>query len=71
MSKDHLIPSIEEIDAAKLNPNGWVYRFSKKYSSKDYVPPEDIIGAWHVDSNGNIIGDFIKNSKFIPKNDEV
>jgi hypothetical protein len=71
MSKDNLTPSPEDIDEAKLHLNGWIYKFSKKYSLTDYVPPEDIIGAWQVDSNGNIIGDFIKNSKFIPKNDEV
>lgn len=71
MKKNYLTPSPEEIDAAKLNPNGWIYKFSKKYSSKDYVPPEDIIGAWQVDSNGNIIGDFIRNSKFIQKNDDT
>jgi hypothetical protein len=69
MSKDNLTPSPEDIDEAKLHPNGWIYKFSKKYSLTDYVPPENIIGAWQVDSNGN--GDFIKNSKFIPKNDEV
>jgi hypothetical protein len=71
MSKDNLNPSLEEINAAKHYPNGWVYRFSKEYSLTDYVPPEDIIGAWKVDSNGNIVGDFIKNPKFIPNNGEV
>jgi hypothetical protein len=71
MNRNHFTPDPEETNAAKLNPNGWVYRFSKKYSSTDYVPPEDIIGAWKVDNNGNIFGDFIENSKFILKSGEV
>jgi hypothetical protein len=70
MNEDNLTPSPEDIDEAKLHPDGWIYKFSKKYSLADRVPPEHIIGAWKVDSDGNIIGDFIKNSKFIPKNDD-
>jgi hypothetical protein len=71
MSKDNLTPFSEDIDEAKLHPNGWIYKFSKEYFLTDYVPPEDIMGAWKVDSNGNIIGDFIENPKSIPKNGEV
>ena len=56
MNKNYFTPNLEEINAAKLNPNGWVYRFSKKYTLADYIPPEDIVGAWNVDSNGNIVG---------------
>jgi hypothetical protein len=70
MNKYYFTPSPEEISAAKLNPNGWVYKFSKKYSSKDYIPPEDIMGAWKVDSDGNIVGDFIENPKFISRDDD-
>jgi hypothetical protein len=31
MSKDNLTPFSEDIDEAKLHPNGWIYKFSKEY----------------------------------------
>ncbi len=57
-------PFPEEIEEAKRNPGGWVYRIAGKFSASDRVPPEAIVGAWKVDSAGQISGDFIPNPKF-------
>jgi hypothetical protein len=62
--QEELTPLPEEIESAKLSPNGWLYRVSKKYSENEYIPPEAIVGAWKVDSNGCIVGSFIKNEKY-------
>ena len=56
-------PLPEEIEEAKLNPNGWVYRISGSFGD-NAVPPEAIVGAWQVDSTGKIIGDFQANPRF-------
>jgi hypothetical protein len=53
-----------EIDEAKRHPGGWVYRMSGSFTANEHVPPEKIIGAWKVDSQGNIVGDFIHNRKY-------
>jgi hypothetical protein len=52
-----------EIEEAKLNPNGWVYRISGSFGDKA-VPPEAIVGAWQVDSKGEIVGAFHVNPGF-------
>jgi hypothetical protein len=56
-----------EVEEAKRNPSGWVYRIAGRFAPSDAVPPEAIIGAWKVDPQGNIIGGFIKNAKYDPK----
>jgi len=55
----------EIIEAAKT-PGGWVYRISGNYGPDAGVPPEAIVGAWKVDEDGSIVGDFIHNPKFDP-----
>lgn len=57
-------PSLGEVEEAKLNPNGWVYRIYGFYDVNVPVPPEAIVGAWRVDKQGNIVGNFIENPKF-------
>lgn len=49
---------------ASENPGGWVYRISGNYGPNDRVPPEVIVGAWKVDENGKITGDFMPNPNF-------
>jgi hypothetical protein len=66
MTQEETAPYFGEIEEAKSNPNGWVYRISKGYSENQYIPPEAIVGAWKVDDRGNIVGDFIKNTKYKP-----
>ncbi len=59
----------DEIEEAKRNPNGWVYRIEGTFGPNDVVPPEAIVGAWKVDAEGKIVGDFVPNRKFTT-NDE-
>lgn len=60
-------PSQEIIKEAKRYPNGWVYQIDREYYFKKNVPPDAIAGAWKVDRNGNIVGDFIPNPNYNPK----
>jgi len=59
-------PFPEEIAEAKRYPNGTVCRIAGHFESNERVPPGAIIGAWKVDAQGNIIGDFIRNPKYDP-----
>lgn len=60
-------PLSGEIEEAKRNPNGWVYRIAGRFELNERVPPEAITGAWKVDPLGNIIGDFVENENYDPK----
>ena len=53
-----------EIEEAKGHANGWVYRIAGTFSDDEIVPPEAIVGAWEVDSNGSITGQFKSNPKY-------
>jgi hypothetical protein len=55
-----------EIEEAKRFPNGWVYRIAGGFGAKDRVPPEAVVGAWRVDAQGKIVGDFIPNPRYDP-----
>ena len=57
-------PTKEAREEAKLNPDGWVYAIDGQFDPDDAVPPEAIKGAWKVDQNGEIIGDFIPNPNY-------
>lgn len=59
-------PTPQLIKEAQAHPNGWVYKIDKGYTSGAFVPPEGIVGAWKVDSAGNITGDFIPNPNYRP-----
>lgn len=63
-----MIPPDELIEEAKKLPNGWVYKIEGKFGPNDAVPPEAIAGAWKVDAQGCITGDFIPNPKYKPRN---
>jgi len=64
---ESLKPSDGEKKEAKNHPNGWVYRFDRPFSEEETVPPEAIIGAWEVDSNGNLTGIWKNNKNYIPR----
>ena len=66
LKKDAEKPYPQEIEEAKQNPNGWVYRIAGKFSDGNTVPPEAIVGAWQVDSNGIISSEFQRNPKYNP-----
>lgn len=57
-------PTPELIKLAKEYPNGWMYELLPEYEGKAEVPMEGIVGAWQVDSKGNIIGEFIPKKDF-------
>ncbi len=60
-------PFAGEIEEAKRTPNGWVYRIAGRFGPSDRVPPEAIIGAWKVDQEGNIVGEFVRNNNYDPE----
>lgn len=53
------------INAAKANPNGWVYKIEGNFGPDDAIPPEAIVGAWKVDEFGNLTGEFVSNPRYI------
>ena len=60
-------PSAGEIEEATRHPDGWVYRIAASVGDPNgRVFPEAIVGAWKVDTNGKIVGDFIVNAKYDP-----
>jgi len=57
-------PTEKAIAEALKNPNGWVYVLDEAFEAVTDVPPEAIKGAWKVDGNGCIIGNFMPNPKY-------
>lgn len=53
-----------EIEEAKRNPNGWVYRIAGVFQDTEAIPPQAIVGAWQVDGHGRIVGDFQRNPNY-------
>jgi hypothetical protein len=54
------------IKAARENPGGWVYKIEGQFCPQDHVPPEAVVGAWKVDDNGLLTGEFVSNPKYLP-----
>lgn len=61
-SSEHEITN-EVIQAARSNPNGWVYKIDGAFGPDENVPPEAVVGAWKIDASGNLTGEFIVNPK--------
>ena len=59
-------PPIGAINEAKRHPDGWVYEIEGRFGTDDRVPPECIVGAWKVDANGEITGEFLENPNYRP-----
>ncbi len=57
-------PTKEAILEALKKPNGWVYAVDKAFENIEEVPREAIKGAWKVDQNGVITGNFIPNPNY-------
>lgn len=57
-------PTFEEVEEAKSQPDGWVYRISGEYDPDGTIPPEAIVGAWKVDDSGKIEEKFIPNPNY-------
>jgi len=64
-SRRDLPPAL--IAEAKTRPGGWVYEIVGDYGPDDAVPPTAIRGAWKVDDEGRIAGDFLPNPVFEPQ----
>lgn len=62
-----MIPHPEEVAEARNYPNGRVYRIAGDFGPSEGVPPQAIVGAWKVDANGCIVGDFIQNPNYDPE----
>ena len=60
-------PTTEEIEEAKRYAGGWIYRISREFDNSETVPPEAVIGAWNVNENGTIIGEFKWNPNYDSK----
>tara|TARA_B110001450_G_C17414793_1_gene397307 strand:- start:244 stop:438 length:195 start_codon:yes stop_codon:yes gene_type:complete len=54
----------ELITEAKNHPNGWVYILDNEFAGKEEVPPEFIKGAWKVNKNGILEGEFMLNPNY-------
>jgi hypothetical protein len=66
------LPTDDAREEARRNPGGWVYKIEGNYGPDDAVPREAVVGAWQVDENGNITGEFIPNPNFRrPKSSET
>jgi hypothetical protein len=63
-AQETMQPTQAARDEAKRTPNGWVYVIEGNYGPDNAIPPQAIRGAWKVDANGEIIGEFIPNSNY-------
>lgn len=57
-------PPKDAIKEALKHPNGWIYEIDESFKDKEEVPPYAIKGAWKVNENGIIIGDFVSNPNY-------
>lgn len=55
-------------EEARKNPGGWVYVIDPAYPKLPggRVLPQAIVGAWKVDTEGNIEGEFLTNKNYVP-----
>ena len=48
-----------------------MYAIDGRYDSDGAVPPQAVKGAWKVDENGNIVGEFIPNPNYVPNHPKI
>lgn len=54
-------------ERAKQNPDGWLYIVDPGYEGNEGdVPPEGVIGAFQIDSNGELLEEFHHNDQYEP-----
>ena len=61
-------PPKEAIEEALKFPNAYVYAIDDDYNKEDKIPPSAIKGAWKTNEHGIIVGEFIPNPNYVPKN---
>lgn len=54
----------ELIEEAKKFPGGWVYEIGGGIDPAGEVPPEFIRGAWAVDADGTLTGEYLPNPRY-------
>ena len=59
-----ITPKPEEAHEAAKHRGGWVYRIAGRFAKHQPVPPEAIIGAWRVGSDGRITSEFVPNPRY-------
>jgi len=59
-------PAPDLLAEARAHPGGWVYEVHSGYDSRGTVPPHAIRGAWKVDDDGNLTGEYVANEKYQP-----
>jgi len=59
------VPPEDAVKEALNHPNGWVYEIHASFKKDGQVPPQAIKGAWKVNENGIIIGDYLTNPNYI------
>ncbi|MDX2953526.1 type VII secretion system-associated protein [Streptomyces caniscabiei] len=60
-------PVTDEVrEQAVAQPNGWVYAIDAYFDPNGEVPPYGVVGAWKVDSRGQLTGEFKKNPNYRP-----
>ena len=60
-------PTEKAVAEARNSPDGWVYEIDGSFGPDEDVPPDAIVGAWKVDSNGQIVGKFVPNPNYRPR----
>ena len=65
----HDIPAEVHRQAGRLR-DGWVYEIAGHFGPDDAVPPTAIKGAWRVDEQGRVTGEFMPNPRFMAPPDE-
>ena len=58
------VPPQNAIQEALRFPNGYVYEIDERYKNMLEVPATAIKGAWKVNQQGLIEGDFIENPNY-------
>jgi hypothetical protein len=61
----HQFPA-ELLQAAREQPDGWVYEIDPRYDPDGAVPPEGIKGAWKVGPTGVPTGEYQANDRYRP-----
>jgi hypothetical protein len=53
-------------EAARQQPESWLYAIDPAFDPDGEVPPHGVIGAWRVDAGGEIGGEFQHNPNYRP-----
>lgn len=67
MSEPSRQPPAELLAEAKRAPGGFVYEIEGHFNEGERVPPESIKGAWTVDDQGDLTGEYKANPNYRPR----